>query len=310
MAPPRRTQIFPMAAPPTALCFLALVTAMTPFPAPGQVGTPPDPGQRVVLITGSTSGLGRSVARALAGAGDHVIVHGRNEERGRALVEEINGTTSGSARFYRADFGSLDQVRTVASAILRDYPRLDVLVNNAGVAFAADRQRRLSEDGYELTFQVNYLAHFLLTELLLPRLRTSTPARIVNVSSVAAAPLDFDDLMLEEGYEGWRAYGQSKLAQVMHTLDLARELEGTDVRVNALHPATFMDTNLLRLNGLQPRTSVEEGRDHVLLLIDGDVGSGDFYIDGKPVRARSAQAYDVEARAKLRAVSLRLVGEG
>lgn len=299
MVPPRR-----------AFCFLTLLAAAVPSPALGQVGTPPAPGQRVVLITGSTSGLGRSVARALAGAGDHVIVHGRNEERGSALVEEINGTTPGSARFYRADFASLDQVRALASAILRDYPRLDVLVNNAGVAFASDRQRRLSEEGHELTFQVNYLAHFLLTELLLPRLQGSAPARIVNVSSVAAAPLDFDNLMLEDGYEGWRAYGQSKLAQVMHTLDLARELEGTGVRVNALHPATFMDTNLLRLNDLQPRTSVEEGRDHVLLLIDGDVGSGDFYVDGRPVRARSAQAYDIEARARLRAVALRLLGQG
>ncbi len=294
--------------PAVALATGVLLSAVAPLSSSAQSGSPPEPHQRVVLITGSTSGLGRSVALALAQAGDHVIVHGRSQERGMALVEEIHASTPGSARFYRADFGALDEVRELATAVLRDYERLDVLVNNAGVAFASDRERRVSRDGYELTFQVNYLAHYLLTDLLLPRLLESGPARIVNVSSIAAAPLDLDDLMLEEGYDGWRAYGQSKLAQVMHTFDLADELRGTGIRVNALHPATFMDTNLARSNGIEPRTSVEEGRDNVLVLIDGDVGTGEFYVDGRPARVRSGQAYDPAVRGGLRQASNRLVG--
>ena len=145
-------------------------------------------------------------------------------------------TSPGSARFYQADFASLDQVRGLAEAVMRDYNRLDVLVNNAGILLAGEPERRLSLDGYELTFQVNYLAGYLLTDLLLPLIRESVPARIVNVVSTGASPLDFENLMLEEGYRGGRAYNQSKLAQVMHTIDLAAELEGTGVTVKRSAP--------------------------------------------------------------------------
>ena len=123
--------------------------------------------------------------------------------------------------------------------------RLDALVNNAGIAMR-ESERRLSDDGHELTFAVNYLSHFLLTELLLPLLVRSAPARIVNVASVGQAPIDFDDPMLQRGYEGFRAYAQSKLAQIMFTFELAERLNPLEVTVNALHPATLMDTKMVR----------------------------------------------------------------
>jgi NAD(P)-dependent dehydrogenase (short-subunit alcohol dehydrogenase family) len=294
----------------SALGPLAAPTRAAPTPAPGQAaGEGPDVNQRVVLITGSTSGLGREVARSLAADGDHLIIHGRSEERGRALVDEINADSPGSARFYRADFASLDEVRGLAAAIAQDYDRLDVLVNNAGILLVDDPMRRLSRDGYELSFQVNYLAGYLLTDLLLPLLRASAPSRVVNVASISAAPLDFDDLMLDRGYSGSRAYGQSKLAQVMHAIDLAAELEGSGVTVNALHPASQMDTNMITGVGIRPRSSVLEGRDNVLLLINGESpGTGLFFVDGRPSRTRYAQPYDPEARAALREASERLIG--
>ena len=292
---------------PTLAIALGLIVS-GPVAAHGQVGRSPSTSQRVILVTGSTSGLGLEVAQALAANGDHVIVHGRSAERGLALVEEINGGSTGSARFYEADFASLEEVRRLAEAITRDYERLDVLVNNAGILFADNPERQLSMEGHELTFQVNYLAPYLLTDLLLPLLRRSAPARIVNVASTAADRLDFDDLMLTEGYTGWGAYNQSKLAQVMHTIDLAAELDGTGITVNALHPATLMDTNMVIGNRIAPRSSVTEGRDRVLELINADsLGSGEFYVDGRPAQARDPQAYDADARSRLRSVSEELI---
>ncbi len=261
---------------------------------------------RVILVTGSTGGLGREVARRLGSDGARVIVHGRDAERGRELVREIEAA-GGGARFYRADFGSLADVRALADSIRADYDRLDVLVNNAGILLSPD-ERPVSEDGYELHLQVNYLAGFLLTERLLPLLRESAPARIVNVSSRSQDPLDFGNLMLEEGYSAGRAYGRSKLAQVMYAFELAERLEGTGVTVNAVHPASLMDTDLVRDMGMEPRSTVAEGARSVIHLVDGDdVGTGRYYRRTAPARAHS-QAYDETARERLMAVSRELVG--
>lgn len=297
---------------PLTLLLVLLLGSVLPDPGRAQqiqgVGDAPAPGQRVVLVTGSTGGLGREVARALAADGAHVILHGRSEGRAEELLEEIRAGGTGSARFYRADFASLDQVRGLADAVLRDYPRLDALVNNAGIALIGDPERRLSEDGYELHLQVNYLAGYLLTRLLLPRLRESAPARIVNVSSIGQAAPDFDDLMLESGYDTGRAYGQSKLAQIMFTFELAAELEATGVTVNALHPSTFMDTDMIVGAGLEPRSSVETGRDAVLRLLDApDAGNGRFLNVFEPARAMEV-AYDPAVRARLMEVSDALTG--
>lgn len=295
------------------LAGVALAISSSGMPAQTSAGRPTPgradvrDGQRIVLITGSTSGLGREVARRLAASGDHVIVHGRSEERGNTLVQEIARAGIGSARFYAADLGSFEDVRALAAVIRRDYDRLDVLVNNAGIALVR-AERPISTDGHELHFQVNYLSGYLLTRLLLPLLEASTPARIINVSSLSAAPLDFDNIMLEDGFNTLRAYGQSKLAQVMFTFDLAEELKGTGVTVNALHPATMMNTNMVLSLGLEPQSSVEEGVAAVLHLIDArDLGSGQFFV-GQNVSKAHVQAYDRAVRERLRALSDELTG--
>lgn len=283
--------------------------AAAPEPSVAQDVGGRNPPTRIVLVTGSTGGLGREVARALAASGAHVIVHGRNEERGDALVAEIEAGGVGSARFYRADLASFEEVRAFAQAIRRDYDRLDVLVNNAGV-WLDSPERLLSPDGHEMHFQVNYLSGFLLTHELLPLLVASAPSRIVNVSSAAQRPIDFDDVMLEEGYSDGRAYAQSKLAQVMFTFDLARELEGRGVTAVALHPASMMDTDMVLERGARPRSSVQEGREAVMRAITSpDVRSGQYYDGLEPARANT-QAYDDEARARLRRLSEELTGIG
>jgi NAD(P)-dependent dehydrogenase (short-subunit alcohol dehydrogenase family) len=261
--------------------------------------------QRVVLITGSTDGLGREVALGLAGPGTHVIVHGRNRERGEAVVSAVENA-GGSARFYRADLSDLGQVRDLADAVTRDYTRLDVLVNNAGVWLDGEG-RQVSREGHELHFAVNYLSHFLLTRRLLPLLRQSAPSRIVSVASGAQQAIDFEDVMLTRRYSASRGYAQSKLAQILFTFDLAEELEGTGVSANALHPATMMNTNMVLSRGARAQSTVEEGAAAVLALIEAEVGSGRFFDGTRPVRAHP-QAYDGTARVQLRRLSEALTG--
>jgi len=268
-------------------------------------------GQPVALVTGSTQGLGEEVASRLGELGYHVIVHGRSVERGEAVVAQIVDA-GGSAEFRRADFLELAQVRDLAAGIQADFDRLDLLINNAGIG-SAEGNMGLTVDGVEPVLQVNYLAHFLLTRELLPLLRASAPARIINVSSAAQAPIDFDDVMLEnwqpvEGEIG-RPYAQSKLAQVLHTIDLAEQLEGTDVTINALHPATFMDTYMVRRAGIEPRTTVDEGADAVMQLVTEDAGTGQYFRDMAPARAHE-QAYDGDAHRQLRELSIELVEPG
>ena len=271
----------------------------------------------VVLITGSTGGLGREVARDLASRGAHIIVHGRNVERGEGLVAEIEEEGRGSARFYRADLASLDQTRAFARQILDDYDRLDVLVNNAGVWADGPDARSLTDDGIEWAFQVNYLSHYVLTRKLLPLLQETARdgggwgdagVRIIHVASVAQRPIDFDDPMMDRGYSHGRSYSQSKLAQVIFSMDLARELEGTGVSTVALHPATMMDTDMVLSRGAEPRTSVDEGREAVVNLVTSpDVESGTYYNGLRPARAND-QAYDREAQRLLRELSGELTG--
>lgn len=267
----------------------------------------PSPGQRVVLVTGSTGGLGRETVRALASAGDHVIIHGRNEARGNALVAEIAAEGKGSARFYTADFGSMNEIRSLGRSILADYKRLDVLVNNAGIFNPDQDERRVSEDGYELHFQVNYLAGYILTEMLTPLIEASAPSRIINVAS-GQAPLDFDNLMLESDYKGTQAYFQSKLAQIMMTFALADELLARGITINAMHPSDLMNTDMVLEAGFEPKTSVETGRDALLQLINDEVGTGKFFnvFDEATVHP---QAYDSDTVARLMEISADLVSE-
>lgn len=268
--------------------------------------------QQVALVTGSTDGLGRAVALALANSGFEVLIHGRDALRGSELVRQIRAQ-GGSAAFHRADFASLAEVRALADRVRGAHDRLHLLINNAGIGTGDDGRpapRRTSADGYELRFAVNYLAGYLLTRLLLPTLVRGAPARIVQVASAGQYPLDFDNLMLTRAYSGMRAYAQSKLAQVMLTLDLAVELRDNGVTVNCLHPATYMDTTMVRAAGVEPVSTVEEGAAAVMRLavskeLEGHTGE---YFDGlRPARA-NAQAYEPRARLRLAEVSARLAG--
>ena len=194
---------------------------------------------------------------------------------------------------------------------MRDHDRLDVLVNNAGILGTFDetrersRERHLSADGHEVTFQVNYLSHFLLTRMLLPMIVESAPSRIVNVSSGnLRRPIDFDDIMMEGQYAPGPAYYQSTLAQVFFTFDLAEELEGTGVIVSALHPATLMNTRLVR----NARSTVGEGADAVMNLVETpELESGQYFMFQTPAQT-NPQAYDEVARSMLRELSLELTG--
>ncbi|MDX1493257.1 MAG: SDR family NAD(P)-dependent oxidoreductase [Longimicrobiales bacterium] len=291
-----------------ATLVLGLPALLLPSPGAGQAFPAPAEGQQVVLVTGSTSGLGREVALRMGERGAHVIVHGRNEARGMAVVREIDATP-GSARFIGADFASFDEVRRLARTILADYDRLDVLVNNAGFGSAPD-ERLVTDDGHEFRFQVNYLSPFLLTHMLLPLIQESAPSRIINVSSLAQSPIDWDDVMIQRDFSGRRAYGQSKLAQIGFTFDLHEELQGTGVMVNSLHPATYMPTGMVRRLGVEPRATIDEGADAVMnLIVSDDIEGGQFFNQMEPVRAHD-QAYDMESRRRLRELSRRLTGIG
>jgi len=268
----------------------------------------PDLTGKVVLVTGSTDGLGRDVARRIAAAGAHVLVTGRSAERGDSLVDEITRSGKGSARFYRADLASLAEVRRLADAVVRDNKRLDILINNAGVGFIWDTTRKFSAEGYEMHFAVNYLAHYLLTKRLLPLIAASAPARIINVSSGSLEPIDFDDVMMTKGYNGGRGYAQSKLAQVMMTIDMAPALEKQGILTYSLHPATTMGTTMARALNVKPRSTIAEGVESVVNAIVTTEPTGTFFNQLKPWPAKP-QAYDAEAREKLRALSERLVGE-
>ncbi|RUW68143.1 SDR family NAD(P)-dependent oxidoreductase, partial [Mesorhizobium sp. M4B.F.Ca.ET.049.02.1.2] len=264
---------------------------------------------KTVLITGSTDGVGRVVAERLGASGARVLVHGRDEGRGKAVASAIEAA-GGKAELVVADLSSLAEVRRLAEAVRARTNRLDILINNAGIGTAGEASKRqVSADCYELRFAVNYLAGFLLTSELLPLLRASAPARIVNVASAGQQAIDFDDVMLTQGYSGVRAYCQSKLAQILFTVDLAGELKGSGVTVNALHPASYMDTTMVRQAGVTPWSSVETGADAILNLATSPAieGRSGLYFDGQRESRADAQAYDEKARRQLHSLSLELI---
>lgn len=274
---------------------------------------------KVCLITGATSGIGAVAARELARLGAQVVLVGRDPGKCQAAVRQIQTETGNPAvEALRAELSSQQEVRHLARQFRDRHARLDVLVNNAGGLWM---KRQLTADGLEMTFAVNHLAYFLLTQLLLDMLKASTPARIINVSSRAhrRATLNFDDLQGERHYGGWQAYCRSKLANLLFTYELARRLEGTGVTANALHPG-FVTTGFAGNNGwfggviqfLARWTAIspEEGAQTILYLASvPEVAnvSGKYFVQKRAVSS-SAASCDEGAAQRLWQVSLGLTG--
>jgi NAD(P)-dependent dehydrogenase (short-subunit alcohol dehydrogenase family) len=265
---------------------------------------------QTILITGSTDGIGKETARQLAHMGATVIVHGRSVDRGQTVCDEIRATTGNPhVDCVVADLSSQQQVRQLVADIIARYDRLHVLINNAGVILL---KRQLSEDGLEMSFAVNHLAPFLLTNLLLDLLKQSAPARIVNVSSTVHydAQIKFDNLQGERYYNGVEAYKVAKLANVLFTYELAERLTGTGVTVNCLHPGIvttkLLDTGWGWSNGL---TSAQGAALSVYLATSPEVEqvTGNYYAS-KSAGGASPKAKDVKLRRKFWDVSARLVG--
>jgi NAD(P)-dependent dehydrogenase (short-subunit alcohol dehydrogenase family) len=273
--------------------------------------------EKICLVTGANSGIGKVTAKALAAGGATVIMVCRNRDKGEAARDEIvRETRNENVDLMIADFSDLSQIGRLAAEVKAKYPRLHALVNNAG---AYNDKRRLSADGYETTFAVNHLGYFLLTVELLDLLKSSAPARVVNVSSEAhrSARINLDDLNLENGYGGWKAYGQSKLANVLFTYELARRLIGAGVTANCMHPGVvgtgFFDKiggltgKFLRLFAPFMRTP-EKGADTIIWLasspeVEGITGK--YFVDRKE-QATNPESYNATIAARLWEVSERM----
>jgi NAD(P)-dependent dehydrogenase (short-subunit alcohol dehydrogenase family) len=287
--------------------------------AAGPAGVRPLEGKRI-LVTGATNGVGRAAARELVRRGATAWIVARDRRRGEETLDELRRAGGAAPALFVADLSSQAEVRRLAEEVKARTDRLDVLLNNAGAIFL---ERRLSPEGIELTFALNHLGYFLLTALLLPLLRAAGPSRVVNVSSEAhrRARIDFDDLQGAGRYSGWRAYGQSKLANVLFTRELARRLEGTGVTANALHPgvvATGFGRNNPGLRGavfalaapllLSPergaRTSVHVATSPDLAGVTGR------YFAGSRERSPSAEARDDAVARRLWETSERMTGLG
>jgi retinol dehydrogenase 12 len=274
---------------------------------------------RVCVVTGATHGIGLASARAVAAPGATVLVHGRDLTRARAVAEDIGRAAGNSeVRAVQADFAHLTQVRRLAQELTDSLPRIDVLINNAGLLNVS---RAVSADGYELTLAVNHLAPFLLTNLLLAKLKSSAPARIIVVASEAhrRARLDFHDLM-GSGASGWAAYGRSKLANLLFSQALAARLGGTGVTVNALHPGVvasnlfhpappLLRALLASVGRLFMRSPAQGARTSVYLASAPEVAdrTGGYYVDCRLV-APSRAAQSAADAARLWQESARLTG--
>jgi NAD(P)-dependent dehydrogenase (short-subunit alcohol dehydrogenase family) len=267
-----------------------------------------------LAITGATDGLGRALALRLAADGDvRLVLHGRDPAKLERVAGEVRSAGAPEPVTVAADLADLAQVARMADEITAAVDTLDVLVNNAGIGSGEPdgRERRTSRDGLELRFAVNYLATFVLTENLLPLLtaaRDGHPARVVHVSSLGQHPLDLDDLQLERGYSGSRAYAQSKLAQIMHCFDLARRIPASRLTATSLHPGTYMPTKIVLNEIGRSVDTLDSGVEATRrLAVDPALEgvTGEFFDRLRPARA-NAQAYDQTVRDTLRARSLEL----
>lgn len=274
---------------------------------------------KVVLVTGGTGGIGKATAIGLAAIGARVAITGRDLNRAEEAAADIRAVSGNPAvDAFAADMTSQAEVRRLAGAVLNAYPRLDVLINNVGGFWA---HRHQTADGLERTFALNHLAPFLLTNLLLDRLKAGAPARVVTVSSGASAMgrIDFDDLQGARNYSGQRAYNQSKLANIMFTNELARRLEGTGVTANSLHPGVvrtnfgaedqaWLFTVVSRVVLPLLKTPAQGAQTSIYLASSSDVDgvTGQFFANRKPKTANNL-AYDTNMTARLWHVSADLI---
>ncbi|MFE3257282.1 SDR family NAD(P)-dependent oxidoreductase [Nocardia sp. NPDC059091] len=260
---------------------------------------------RTVLITGATDGLGRELAVRLGAAGARLILHGRNPDRAAAVAAEITAASGHAPRIILADLSRLAEVDRLADEIIARTSRLDVLVNNAGTGGRPDGRHELSADGNELLWAVNHLAPYRLTRRLLPLLRASAPARVVNVASAGQQEINLDDPTPEHDYDVYTAYCRAKLAMIMSTIEYAEELDGTGVTVNALHPATLMATTMVLESGITPISTIDEGAAATLRLIcDPDLSqTTGRYFNGTGQTHPHTQALNPKARRRLLEIS-------
>ncbi len=273
---------------------------------------------RLVLVTGSTAGIGRETALELARRGAHVVLVGRNAGKAERVASELrDGSGNRQVDALVADLSSMQAVRQLAAEVKRRYGRLNVLVNNAG---GVNMRREVTLDGYERTFATNHLAYFLLTQLLLPELEKGAPARVVNVASAAhnTATLDFDDLMAERRYRAFLQYGRSKLCNILFTRELARRIEGKRITVNALHPG-FVASDFLTKGGVW---SIIKPIANLFAIDEASGASTSVYLASSPEvdgvtgkyfykcreKTPSRRARDEEAAQRLWEVSERLTG--
>jgi NAD(P)-dependent dehydrogenase (short-subunit alcohol dehydrogenase family) len=268
---------------------------------------------KTCIVTGASSGIGKEAAVALARAGARVAIVCRTQDRGQDALTEIRRRSGGDVALFVADLGSQRAIRALAAQLATALPRVEVLVNNAGLIL--DR-RVLTEDGLETTFAVNHIGYFLLTRLLEPKLLAGAPARIVNVASRAhhGATIRFDDLMGARGYDGWKAYGQSKLANIVFTYELARRLAGSGVTVNCLHPGVIGSNfgsagpGMIRVGMRLARPfmkSPARGADTVTYLAcspEVEGVSGKYFVNRREARS-NAESYEPAVATRLWKVS-------
>lgn len=275
---------------------------------------------KVVLITGSNSGIGKATSAALAGLGAHVVMMARNPEKGEAARQEvISASGNQQVDLMLCDLASLDSIRSFASEFHKKYGRLDVLINNAGIWTG---HRQLTCDGFEYQIGVNHLGHFLLTNLLLDLLKASAPSRIVIVSSLGhfVGKIHFNDLFLEKRYNPWKSYFQSKLATMLFGYELSKRLNGSGVTVNCLHPgvvrtrfavdrASDRQNFVMRLSNLINITPSAGAETSVYLASSPEVEgvTGNYFVR-KKARTSSGASYDTEASEKLWKLSEELTG--
>jgi NAD(P)-dependent dehydrogenase (short-subunit alcohol dehydrogenase family) len=264
---------------------------------------------KIVLITGSTDGIGKQTAINLAKMGATILVHGRNEYRCLSTIKEIEEKTKNrESKYYVSDFSSLNDVRNLVLKLKKDLKKIDVLINNAGIY---SNQLQYTEDGYEMTFAVNHLSHFLLTNLLLDLLKVSPNGRIITISSIAHSRgnIDFNNLNAEQNFDPYNAYALSKLANILFTYELSERLKDTNITVNCLHPGVI-STKLLRAGFNISGSSLEDGAETVVYLASSPNlknVTGQYFIHKKQ-EASSTQSYNLKIRKKLWEISEKMVG--